>query len=123
MHDGAPAESVYRTDLREEYFDFGYKLFRDETVIPKSHFIAADILDQNDGGLKELEGKLDVLSATHLIHVFSIEDQKVLLKRFIGLLKSERGVMITERATGHLEAGYHELSNATCTTKGGGGNI
>ena len=26
-------------------------------MIPKGHFIAADILDQNDGGLKELEGK------------------------------------------------------------------
>jgi len=31
--------------------------------------------------------------------------------------------MVAGRARGHLEAGYHELSNAKSTTKGGGGNI
>lgn len=56
VHDGAPPFSVYGTDLRGEYFGFGYKLFRDEHIIPKEHFIAADILDENDLGLKALEG-------------------------------------------------------------------
>jgi SAM-dependent methyltransferase len=123
VHDGVPPENVYGTDLHGEYFDFGYKLFRDEEIIPKDHFIAADILDENSSQLKALERKFSVLNATHVIHVFNLDDQKRLLKRFISLLKSEPGVIITGRLTGHLEVGYHVASNAKATTKGGDGKI
>ncbi|KAL2070448.1 hypothetical protein VTL71DRAFT_13474 [Oculimacula yallundae] len=120
VQDGAPASSVFGTDLHEEYFEYGYKLFRDEKIIPKDHFIAADILDEKDQGLKVLEGNLDVINATHLIHVFSLEDQRLLIRRFIKLLKQEKGVMVTGRMTGHLEAGYHAGANVKSTTKSGG---
>ncbi|KAH7355192.1 hypothetical protein BKA65DRAFT_425254, partial [Rhexocercosporidium sp. MPI-PUGE-AT-0058] len=121
IHDGAPATSVYGTDLHREYFDFGYKLFRDEKIIPESRFIAADILNEGDPGLRGSEGELDVINATHLIHVFGLEDQKALIKRFIRLLKRETGVMVTVRMTGHLQAGYHTGANVKSTTKSGGG--
>jgi hypothetical protein len=120
VYDGAPPESVYGTDLRREYFDFGYKLFRDEDVVPRGHFIAADILDRDAPGLKPLEGKLDVINATHLIHVFNLDDQKKLIKRFMALLKGDKGVMVTGRMTGHLEAGYKGGANVKSTTKSGG---
>jgi SAM-dependent methyltransferase len=123
VYDGVPAANVYGSDLHNEYFDFGYKLFRDEAIIPRDHFIAADILDSNSESLAQFEGKLDVINNTHLMHVFSIEDQALLLKRFIGLLRPEPGVMITGRVTGNLEGGYHELSNAKATVKGGKGQI
>ncbi|CZR54639.1 uncharacterized protein PAC_04523 [Phialocephala subalpina] len=123
VYDGVPATSIYGTDLYGEYFDFGYTLFRDQEIIPKDHFIAADILDSNAAGLKHLEGKIDVLNATHLIHVFSIEDQKSLLKRFISVLKPRPGVLVTGRITGNLNAGYHELANAKATVRGGKGEI
>jgi hypothetical protein len=123
VHDGAPASSVYGTDLHGEYFDYGYKLFRDEKIIPKNQFIAADILDEDAPGLKDLQGKIDILNAVHLIHVFSIEDQKQLLKRFISLLKNKTGVIVTGRLTGNLNSGYHELANAKATVKGGEGKI
>jgi hypothetical protein len=55
VYDGAPPSSVDGTDLHGEYFDFGYKYFKDENVIPKNHFIAADILDENDPGLKPIQ--------------------------------------------------------------------
>jgi chemotaxis methyl-accepting protein methylase len=120
VYDGAPPESVYGTDLRGEYFDFGYKLFRDEHVVSRDHFIAADILDPNAPGLIDLEGKLDVINATHIIHVFNLEDQKKLIKRFMGLLKREKGVVVTGRMTGHLDAGYKGGANVKSTTKSGG---
>lgn len=123
VHDGVPPENVYGTDLHGEYFDFGYKLFRNENTIPRDHFIAADILDENAPGLKALEGNLSIINATHVIHVFSLDDQKLLLKRFINLLKPETGVMITGRLTGHLESGYHESSNTKATVKGGDGKF
>ena len=120
VHDGAPPDSVYGTDLRGEYFDFGFKLFRDHNGIPRNHFIAADILDPDAPGLKELDGKLDVINATHLIHVFNLEDQRKLIKRFMQLLRDEKGTMVTGRMTGHLEAGYKGGANVKSTTKSGG---
>ncbi|KAE9371809.1 hypothetical protein N431DRAFT_342609 [Stipitochalara longipes BDJ] len=120
VHDGAPPDSVYGTDLRGEYFEFGYKLFRDERVVPRDHFIAADILDPEAPDLKQLDGKLDVINATHLIHVFNLEDQRTLIKRFMGLLREGNGVMVTGRMTGHLEAGYIGGANVKSTTKSGG---
>lgn len=120
VHDGAPAESVYGTDLLGEYFTYGYKLFRDEDRIPKDHFIAVDILDAGASGLKFLERKLDVVNATHVIHVFSVQDQIVLLKRFLSLLKDEEGTMVTGRLTANDVSGYHSKSNAKATTRSGG---
>jgi cyclopropane fatty-acyl-phospholipid synthase-like methyltransferase len=120
VHDGAPPESVYGTDLRGEYFTYGYKLFRDEKIIPRDHFIAADILDTNDQGLKALAGKLDVINATHVIHVFTLEDQREFIKHLMALLKQEKGVMCTGSMAGHLQPGYKQGANVKATTKSGG---
>lgn len=123
VHDGAPPTSVYGTDLHGEYFEYGYALFRDEQVIPKDHFIAADILDADAPGLRHLQGTFDVVNATHVVHVFSIDDQLVLLQRLVSLLKDEKGTMVTGRLTGHDIAGYHQPANAKATVKAGKGEI
>lgn len=120
VYDGALPESVYGTNLHNEYFAYGYKLFCDEKIIAASHFIAADILDENDQGLRLLKGKLDIINATHMIHVFGLEDQRKLIRRFIALLKVEKVVMVTGHMTGYLEAGYCSEANVKSTTKSGG---
>lgn len=81
VHDGAPIDSVYGTDLRKDCFEHGYELFKDEATIPRDHFIEADILDTNSQGLKFLERKLDVINSTHVIHVLTYEDQILFIKR------------------------------------------
>lgn len=123
VHDGAPPASVYGTDLNGEYFEYGYVLFKDEDIIPKDHFLAADVLDPDAPGLKSHQGTFDVINATHVIHVFSIEEQLVLLRRLISLLKDEQGTMVTGRLTGHDVPGYHEPLNAKATTKAGKAEI
>jgi len=120
IYDGAPASSIYGTDLHNEYFDYGYALFKDENILPRDHFIKADILDASAPGLKFLQGDLDVINSTHVIHVFSYEDQIKFLRRLILLLKDEKGTMITGRLTGYDKAGYHKASNTKATTKTGG---
>lgn len=113
----------HRTDLlhsHEEYFEYGYALFKDQLTLPQDHFIAVDILDSSKTALDFLAGRLDVINATHVIHVFGYEDQIAFLKRLISLLKNEKGTMLTGRLTGHDRAGYHEASNAKATTKTGG---
>ncbi|KAI6713651.1 hypothetical protein JHW43_003777 [Diplocarpon mali] len=37
--------------LHDEYLDLGHERVRDEGAIPRSHFVAAGILDQQDPGL------------------------------------------------------------------------
>lgn len=123
VHDGALPSSVYGTDLRGEYFTHGYKLFRDVHIIPPEHFIAADILDEDDIGLKKFQGQLDVINTVHLIHVFSLEDQRKLIQRFIVMLKQEKGVMVTGRLAGNVNSGCHELTTAKSTTKSGDGKM
>jgi hypothetical protein len=105
VHDGSPPESLYGPDLRGEHFTYGYKLLRAEKIAPRDRFIAADILDTNDQGLKALTGKLDVVDATHVIHVFTLEDQREFIKHLMALLKQEKGVMCTGRMAGHLQPG------------------
>lgn len=120
VFDGASPSSVYGTDILGDYFEFGYKLFRDKDIIPPSHFITADILDPDAPGLKELQGKLDVINNMHLLHVFSIEDQHAVLKRFIQLLKPEKGVTVTGRCSGHVQSGYRGGAHTKATTKSKG---
>src|SRR5208283_430451 len=103
VNNGARPESVYGTDLRGEYFTYGYTLFRGDKIIPRDHFIATDILDTNDQGLKALAGKLDVINAMHVIHVFTLEDQREFIKHLMAFLKQETGVMCTGRIARHLE--------------------
>ncbi|TVY84629.1 Methyltransferase trt5 [Lachnellula suecica] len=123
VYDGAPISSVYGCDIRGDYITHGYKLFRDIHIIPPERFFAADILDEGDTHLKRLEGKLDVINAVHLMHVFSIEDQRKLVRRVITMLKQKPGVMFTGRTSGNLTSGYHELTNAESTTKSAEGKI
>lgn len=35
---------VYGTDLREDYFEHGYELFKDDSIIPQYYFIEGDSL-------------------------------------------------------------------------------
>lgn len=107
VFDGAPAESVYGTDLLGEYFEFGYELFNDTEVIPRDHFIAGDILAEKlPEGLEALKGKLDAIFNGQFLHVFSIEDQRKVGVRFVELLRPEKGVIVVGRCSGHVESGY-----------------
>ena len=67
-----------------------------------------------------MEGKLDVINAAHLIHVFNLDDQRLLIARFMGLLSEGKRRMVTGRMTGHLAAGYKGGANVRSTTKSGG---
>jgi hypothetical protein len=97
-----------------------YKLFRDEKILPKNHFITADMLDTESSGLAELEGKLDVINAVSFFPIFDLEHQRKFIKRFIQLLKTEKGVMATGRMGAHQEAGFHAGAQAKAATKSGG---
>ncbi|KUJ13956.1 uncharacterized protein LY89DRAFT_709008 [Mollisia scopiformis] len=101
--DGAPSEKLYGSDLRPEFFELGYEFFGDRDKL-QSKFIAADIFDP-DSGLKELEGKIDILYAGSFLHLFGYEKQLEVCIRIAGLLREKEGSLLVGRQVGHVNAG------------------
>jgi len=101
--DGAPQEHLYGSDLRPEFFEMGYRLFRDRDTL-KSKFIAADIFDPSSD-LSALDGKIDILYAGSFLHLFGYADQVSICKRIVKLLKAKKDSLLLGRQVGNLESG------------------
>lgn len=123
LHDGAPASTLYGADLRPEFFDLGYELFRDggpKTTGNGMKFIAADVFAPHSA-LDALDGRCDVVHASAFFHLFGLEKQKQVARRVVRLLKwngdaseGERPIVLG-RHVGAVVAGEYEHS----TNEGG----
>ncbi len=83
------AESnLFGTDLRQEFIDLGYELFKDEDSFG-AKFIAGNILDPDDKGLDVFNGKLDIIHAASFFHLFSWDDQVKVGERLIQFFKPD----------------------------------
>jgi SAM-dependent methyltransferase len=102
-HDGAPQENMYGSDLKKEFWDIGYDLFLDKESL-STKFIAADVFD-TDSGLKELDGRLDLVHTASFFHLFDWDGQVKAAKRVVELLRAEPEVMIFGRQGGMPQAG------------------
>jgi hypothetical protein len=60
-----PQENLYGTDLID-HWGLGFELFKDQEKF-HAKYLLGDILEP-DAKLKELEGNMDFISATHLLH-------------------------------------------------------
>ncbi|KAH8722748.1 hypothetical protein GQ44DRAFT_658035 [Phaeosphaeriaceae sp. PMI808] len=103
IHDGVPRENLYGSDVTGDFWNIGYDLFRDKSTL-NVKFIKADVFDE-DSGLKELDGQLNLVLAASVFHLFDWEGQVKAAKRVIRLLKAEPGVMIFGRQGGMPTAG------------------
>lgn len=91
--DGADISRIYGADLRPEFIDMGYALFRDENKLPRDHFIApADVLDFSpDTELaRKCDGTVGILHATAVFHLFDLPRQKIMANRCLKLLDPKR---------------------------------
>ncbi|KAG6997778.1 methyltransferase adrK [Physcia stellaris] len=105
---GAPASNLYGADLRPEYTDLGYELFKDRDRI-KAKFFSGDIFSDwaRDEGkaFAKLRGNVDIIHAASLFHLFPLEDEKRLAHRLITLLRPVPGSLILGRQAGNVVAG------------------
>lgn len=101
--DGAVQENLYGSDLRSEFFEMGYRLFRDRDAL-KSKFIAADITDPSSP-LSELDGKIDIIYAGSFLHLFSYAESIEVCKRLVKLLREKKDSLILGRQVGNVDAG------------------
>lgn len=106
IFDGAPADKLYGTDLRPEFFDLGYDLFLDRETC-KSSFIAADLFEEPEE-LMALSGQLSIVYAGAFFHLFDRAGQLHCAKLVTRLLKAEPGSMVLGRQVGSVIPGLHE---------------
>lgn len=94
--DGVSSERLYGTDLQPLFLDLGYELFRDRNKEKsRATFVAGDMLDEDDAGLEELTGKIDVIYASAFFHLFEREGQVKAAKRMVRFFNANNtGAMI-----------------------------
>jgi hypothetical protein len=98
-----PSENLYGSDLRPEFIELGYKLFRDRDTL-KATFIPADVFDPKSP-LLQLKGKINIVYAGAFFHLFVYEEQVAVAKRIVELLKDKPNTLILGRQMGNKVAG------------------
>ncbi|KIW97758.1 uncharacterized protein Z519_01342 [Cladophialophora bantiana CBS 173.52] len=95
IFDGGDARRIYGADLRPEFIDIGYALFRDEDRFPRAeHFVApADVFDFSpDSELsRKCDGRVGILHATSVFHLFNWDEQVVMARRCLQLMTATHG--------------------------------
>ncbi|KAK3377303.1 hypothetical protein B0T24DRAFT_592916 [Lasiosphaeria ovina] len=80
--DGAPAQNLAGLDLRREFVDLGYELFRDRGTFA-ARFVVGDMLDSGDARVGALDGAVDVVHAASFFHLFGWADQVAIGARMV----------------------------------------
>ena len=108
--DGVPSENLYGADLRLEFLELGYELFKDKDRL-KTHFIEADVFDDEGKGgkeLKKLDGKIDIIHAASFLHLFTWDDQVRAGSRMVRLLRpTTKDALVLGRQLGTIKPGEY----------------
>ncbi|GAB1518554.1 hypothetical protein RhiTH_001615 [Rhizoctonia solani] len=122
--DGYPLENIVATDLRRDFWDLGFKLFKDDPALFPVPFLEGDIFSSQlldlDAPrpterpkvphlktLTELLGRVSIIHASAFFHLFSEENQKKLAERCVALLNMEPGSTIFGSHNGAPEPGVY----------------
>lgn len=100
--DGAPALNLIGIDLQQGFLDLGFDLFKDRDTFG-GKFLAGDLLSPDDDSLDEINGKVDIIHAAALFHLFDWEDQVTLGARLVNFFnKNSSNAMVVGRQIGTL---------------------
>ncbi|KAI5921475.1 hypothetical protein F4810DRAFT_338996 [Camillea tinctor] len=88
-HDGALVHRLWASDIESELIDIGFQMFNDADKMPRDHFLCPGNLLTNspDDQLKVLDGKVTILHASSVFHLFSLEEQRKIAHRCLRLLR------------------------------------
>lgn len=100
--DGAPPDNIYGCDLKSEFTQLGYDLFKDRDRL-RATFLAADIFDQTSA-LSDLKGSCDMIYAGSFFHLFDYEQQCAASRAVAALLMPRKGSMLLGRQIGAVTA-------------------
>ncbi|KAK3988819.1 hypothetical protein QBC44DRAFT_397377 [Cladorrhinum sp. PSN332] len=103
--DGAPQENLIGTDLRQEFIDLGFDLFKDKETW-KGKFIAGDLLataEQQHGLEQVVDGKVDIVHVASVFHLFGWDDQVTIGVRLVKFFKKGVKGTVLGRQVGNPE--------------------
>ncbi|KAL1861988.1 hypothetical protein Plec18170_000812 [Paecilomyces lecythidis] len=115
VHDGAPASAVYGTDIKPEFLELGFELFKDKSKFPEPErqFFVADIFDAADpdkpGIWNELMSKFTVIQIANFLHLFNYERQLQICCTVAQLLVAKPGALVIGRQLGSTNPREVEL--------------
>ncbi|KAK0649516.1 hypothetical protein B0T16DRAFT_492134 [Cercophora newfieldiana] len=103
--DGAPQENLRGFDLRRDFIELGYDLFRDRDTF-RVPFATGDALDPADKGLSGLDGTVDIIHAAAFFHLFGWDEQVRLGERLVRFFKEGiENAVVLGRQVGTPEPG------------------
>ncbi len=103
--DGAPGSQLVGAELKPEFIDLGYDLFKDRETFA-GRFVTGDVLDDTSAStLKALDGTIDIVHAASFLHLFGWNDQVKAAVRLVAFLKDKTGTMILGRQVGSSRPG------------------
>ncbi|KAL6251451.1 hypothetical protein RBB50_001660 [Rhinocladiella similis] len=110
IYDGADPSRIYGADLKPEFIDTGYALFRDADKLPRDkHFIApANVFDESPSTelATKCDGKVGILHVSAVFHLFDLPSQKAMARRCLRLLDPRRGrVLLCGGQVGNVNPG------------------
>ena len=113
VYDGAPAQNIYAVDLKRDFIDLGFELFRDRDSL-HAHFLVADIFDESESNeLAEVEESIDIIWAFAFFHLWNLDEQRTAGTHAAHLLKRRKGSMIIGGQAGHIIGGEYPASTAS----------
>ena len=107
IFDGAPSPSkLYGLDIIPAFFGLGYELFRDRDRFDAT-FVSADLIKPAQE-IAALDGKIDIMGAFSLLHLFRLPEQKILACRLVRFSKPIAGSTIVGRQLGAPVTGHYD---------------
>jgi ubiquinone/menaquinone biosynthesis C-methylase UbiE len=100
--DGVPATQLAGTDLRSDFVELGYELFRDRETFA-ARFVTGDVLDPADEALAALDGSFDVVHVASFFHLFGWDDQVKVGERIVRFFKPDAKGLVIGRQVGAYE--------------------
>lgn len=103
VHAGVPPGRLVAVDLRGSLMELGFELFRDrDALLGKEKgvlFITGDVLANSSGEdeLAQLDGKVSIVHAANLFHLFGWREQVVLGKSIVKFMQVVKGSRSKER--------------------------
>ncbi|KAE8158965.1 hypothetical protein BDV40DRAFT_307441 [Aspergillus tamarii] len=110
---GIPGKQLFGCDLEQVFIDLGYQLFRDkdrlEATFATGDLTADDSAFTGSPLSQNLSGKIDIIFASSLLHLWDYDTQVRAAIRLVQLCRDKPGVMITGRQLGSRLAGHYPI--------------
>jgi SAM-dependent methyltransferase len=103
VYDGAPAENIISADLRAEFWELGYQLFKDRDTF-HGQFHQGDVLETSF--METMDGEIDILHTSSFFHLFDFASQQRILRKILRLCSQKPGTVIFGRQVGNTNPCY-----------------